>query len=396
MSVPKASIGEEFAYEYQYAVILKLAETMKIFLDRYLYEPVHPPLFTDGGIWLSGEDLRRIYSPYLTVRGEILSYHRPPEKAVKAEIRSEEIREERGIVYIKLTALKRILGKEFDENPERAILAIDGKEPVSAVYPGPMSVLPYINRMKGKEKGMQDYSVWMEKAARLIPYRMYIPSGYIPGVPNKTVVCFHGGDANQDYMFLHTNNEICRYAENEGYILLALCSYRKYTFFGASRIPSNAFPANPKDPNPCGLSEEEMICSQNAEESVLLQIRDAGKRYSLDPENMYALGNSGGSLGIFRQVGILPKGFFRAVSCSGGMPHADFLDLECLRKTGTRFLLLMGSEDFYDNEYTSKEGYPKMKNAGIPVIYHTVGGGMHLTGWADGLDKSFLFFRENR
>lgn len=400
MPIPKAPLGEEFGYDFQYLLLLTEGERVAVFLDSYLYEPAFPPVLEDETVYLSAEDLRRIYAPYLQVEldaGPVrLAYRKPREERREAALEPEEVRVVQGITYLPaVSVLSRYLEKPSWEGAGTAVVAVDGSRPVQEVFPTSMSFRPYWNRLHGKVLGEQNYSLWMEEADRVIPYRVYVPCSYRPEVPQKTLVCFHGGDANADYVFRHTDNAICRYAERYGFLLLALTSYRKYTFFGASKVPTGMDAANPADPNPCGLTEDEQAWCQVAEDSVLRQLQDAGKRYNLDASHLYAMGNSGGCLGIFQQVKILPAGFFRAVVCSGGMPTVSFLDTELLRSKGTCFLLLMSTEDVFDGQYTLQVGYPHLRDGGVPVAFCPVGGGSHLLGWTLALDEIFQFFQKH-
>ncbi len=397
MAIPNAPLGEEYGYDFQYAVFIKEPERVSLFLDTYLYEPAYAPAVMGGEVFLAMEDLRRIYAPYLAVeqQGEtvLLTYRHPLEEKRTAKLNGAEVRFLKGRLYGKVTAvMSRCFGKEVYEGERFAVAAVDGKKPVREVFPSPFAFQAYLDRLHGKDYGEQNLSLWMEEAERIIPYRMYIPFCYRQGAPHKTIVCFHGGDANADYVFMHTDNEICRCAEKYGYVLLALCSYRKFTFFGASKVPAGREKADPLSPNPCGLTEEQMRHCNTAEASVWNQIEDAKKRYSLDPSHFYAMGNSGGSLGIFQQIKILPDGYFRRAVCSGGMPAVDFLEPEVLKAKGTRILLLMATEDVFDGQYTYREGYPYLREQGVAVDFHPVGGGSHLLGWTRALDVIFEYF----
>lgn len=292
----------------------------------------------------------------------------------------------------------RLMGQEYGKpctaKNFAVIVSIDGTRPPEEVFPSPMAVKPMRNRLEGKVFGEQDYTVWDQRANRLLPYRMYIPSTYSARRPQKTVVCFHGGDANPDYMFKHTHNEIEEYAEDRGYILLALCSYRKFTFFGGSRLPTGSDRTLEGDENPCGLTQEELEWCAIAEQSVKLQLDDAVGRYNLDQDAMVALGNSGGSLGIFRQIAQAGGPLFQGAVCSGGMPNIRAVEPQRLRESKARFLLLVSSEDAFDAQYTLRTGRPYLREQNVDVQCQVIGGGSHLLGWTHGLKKVFDFFDE--
>ncbi|MCJ7835517.1 hypothetical protein MUB23_08945 [Cuneatibacter sp. NSJ-177] len=400
MAIPKAPLGQEFGYDFQYAVFLKASERVSLFLDSYLYEPAFPPTVIHGEVYLAASELCRIYAPYLQIKWQdetaAFTYRHPLEEERVGELKKDEICFIENQPYVKAAGVVgRCLGKSVQEEEGFAILAVEGKQPVCEAFSSPFARKSLENRLHNKVYGEQNFSVWMEEAERIIPYRMYIPCSYRPGTPQKTIVCFHGGDANADYVFQHTDNEICLYAEKYGYLILALCSYRKYTFFGASKVPTGGEKAVPNSTNPCGLTKEQMTHCNTAEASVLFQIEDAKKRFTLDSAHLYAMGNSGGCLGIFQQIKILPKGYFKRVVCSGGMPSIDFLDTELLKEKRTRILLLMATEDIFDGQYTCQVGYPFLRERDVAVDFHPVGGGSHLLGWTRALDVIFAYFEQD-
>ena len=53
MAIPKAPLGQEFGYDFQYAVFLKASERVSLFLDSYLYEPAFPPTVIHGEVYLA-------------------------------------------------------------------------------------------------------------------------------------------------------------------------------------------------------------------------------------------------------------------------------------------------------------------------------------------------------
>ena len=397
MSIPAAPKGEEYAYDFQYAIFIKETENITIILDTYLYQPVYSPFIKGKAIYLAAEDVRRIYAPYLDFKKDdkqvSLKYAHPLKNTKEISLAIEDVIIENGITYIDIfSTMCGSMNREGEQDENIAIIAIDSDAPVSETFPSRFKLKALKDRLHIKFYGYQDYSLWNEEARRIIPYRMYIPFSYNPDTPNKTLVCFHGGDSNQNYMFNHTSHEISRYAERYGYILLSLCSYRKFTFFGASKLPPGYCSISPSTPNPCGLTDNEKQWCDIAEKSVLLQIQDAMNRYNIDSKNMYALGNSGGSMGIFQQVSCIESPFFRAAVCSGGMTTATFLDTDNLKSKKTAFLLLISSEDEFDAQYTFREGYPYLLKKGVPVEYKVVGGGSHLTGWTKALAEIFNYF----
>lgn len=397
MAIPKAAPNDVFAYYFQYAVFVKGKENevCRVFLDSYACDPAAPVRMEDS-LWVSAEDCRRIYAPYLQVKDDngivSVTYGNPdfPELTIKPGF--SLIRRENNVLYLALDSVMGQFGKTVWKAPGFTAVAVDAPAEAPVPFTGFAARMFYMNILGGKDRGEMNYVMWIEEANRLIPYRMYIPFSYDPAVPQKTLICFHGGDANADYMFNHTHGEIERYAERRGYILLALTSFRKFTFFGASRFPAGAEPFDPEKENPLGLTDEEWENSLIAERSVMTQIGDAAKRYNLDMSHLYAMGNSGGSLGIFRQVQAIGKPFFKGVACSGGVGSPWNIDYDLVRSTGTKFLIVMSSEDIFDGQFTGRVAMPIFRENGMDAELLVAGGGSHLTGWAGELEAIFTFF----
>ena len=396
MSIPKAAPNEVFAYYFQSMILAEENENFHIFLDRYCYEPVKPVLIQENKIWMATEDLRRIFAPYLKIayegKNKILEYCEPGFAERKVDLTETAVCTHEGWDYLDLRLTMDALEKKSVSDDDFTVFLL--REEDTATGNKGISRIFYQNFIHGKICGMQYFTIWDENSDRLIPYRMYIPCSYELKKPMKAVVCFHVGDANSDYMFRLTDNEICRYAEQGGYILLALTSYRKFTFFGASRIPTGTDIFDPEAENPLGLTVEEWEYSLQADASVMLQIEDAQKRYRLDEGQMYALGNSGGSLGIFHQVQVIGRPYFRAVCCAGGIQSPSTIDYDRIAETGTEFLIVYGSEDAFDGQRIIRENMPLLVKNGMKARLLIVGGGEHLTAWTKALKEIFDFFEE--
>ncbi len=398
MPIPKAEYGDEYAYYFQYAFFVKKADDCRLFLDTYAVQTAHPVRLEDGHVWVSAGDMEHIYAPYMQITGAdkvAVRYFAPLHAEYERVLDDTELQRDGDVLLIDMAAVMSSFGRHIFVTDNFAAVAVDADADLPEAAKSFMGQKYYYNILDGKARGEQNFAFWHEAAQRMIPYRMYIPFGYDPERPGRTLVCFHGGDADCNYMFKHTHGAIERYAERRGYVLLALTSYRKYTFFGGSRFPAGSEAFDPSVPNSLGLTDEEWETSIIAEESVMAQIEDAAQHYPLDMDALYAMGNSGGSLGIFRQVQAIGRPFFRAVACSGGVAAPASIDYELVKSTGTRFLIVMSSEDIFDGQYTGRVAMPIFREHGMDAQLCVVGGGAHLTGWADALDEIFDFFDAN-
>lgn len=92
-------------------------------------------------------------------------------------------------------------------------------------------------RSRSKVYGDIYGTYWFPEGRRVMPYRVYVPYAYDSSKPQKALVTFPGGLANENSYFDRVpGGGFQREAEVHDYLVIGLTGYGVSTFFG-SRIP---------------------------------------------------------------------------------------------------------------------------------------------------------------
>ena len=188
MPIPKPAPGEEYAYDFQFAIFCKEERNTSVFLDRYRYELAFEPEYTSLDVYVSTVDLERIYAPYLhfTEGYEAVEARYAPSGKPARTVRFPEsvgIRKHGTLLLPVIAVMGNGFGKKSLNNERFAVVAVDSPELSETVYKGLADFLPFVHWLHDKVYGEMNYAVWLPPARRLIPSRMYIPSACRTGGP---------------------------------------------------------------------------------------------------------------------------------------------------------------------------------------------------------------------
>ncbi len=337
-------------------------------LDKYRYDLLAGPVMKDGLLYLGLEDLKRIYSPD----------HELPDTY-------EGSFEENGFLYVPAEAfLSEVLRKKLTVSQNRYIFSDNG------VDADRFRNLWWDLWERDKDWGDLYRVFWCEPLKKLLPFRLYVPTYYDGSQTMKLLCLFHGGGSSTDEVFTATNNEIQRYAEKLGYILLAIDGGVADSTYGCLLLPEGAdVPGldytNPE--NPCHLSD---FCIENrkkSEDAVLQVIDLVCREYRIDMDRRFLFGNSMGGMGAFYIPAAHP-GIFRAAVPAGAAPDMRFFDYTKL--LGLPLLLIAGTEDYHGFDYI-RNAYVKTKSEGLDIRFLPVAGARHEDSFAAVLPEIFDF-----
>ena len=399
----------------------------KLFLDRALYEPVSPVFEQDGIFFLSLEDLSRIYSPDLLVQAEggqiRLRFQKYLDTMERVQIDRQwylrEVPAEEAVLtvgeplaqahgeWIELSAGPREIGGILYLPAIEVMTKVFGARTVPAKN---MTVLTfyedltfplvlwryYSSVVRGRTCGEIHRSFWFEEGRRVIPYHMYIPTGYQPDTPNKAVFYFHGGGGNESRFYDQSGQKAQLYAEDRGYIVAGTNGYILSSFYG-SLVPiiqtlDVLDPEKVAYENPEGWPEETLLLRRLAGLCMERQFEEIFGRWNLDKENLFAAGNSAGSVACMQYV-LMRPGLFNAICPTGGFVNYHFYDLNqfAANLAPRHALFVCGTEDEHGFDYVMR-GWAEMDRLGIPYQKLVVGGGDHPSGWSQVTDRIFDFF----
>lgn len=245
-----------------------------------------------------------------------------------------------------------------------------------------------------KKYGFFYETFWYEPAKRIVPYRLYIPSTYQKGRPQKLIVALHGANSDHNVVFDRGDGKLALLAEERDYMILAVNGLFHRSFYGYCYPTSGGVNSNFKGPkdNPLELTAEQFEQRKISQECVFAQIHKVMEDYTIDQEHIYMMGNSMGGAGTVWLAGQHPE-MFKAISPSGGNVSPDYFDTACIKHVPVLFVV--GTEDEFGACH-QEEAAKRFQEGGCDYQMYRVGGGNHSFGWTYALDKTFDFFDQHQ
>jgi len=387
------------------------------FMDGYRYQLKAPAREAGNDVLIPVEDLCRIYSPDMTMQAEderiTLTMHGT---AVTLTVGSDRVQIEftpnrlstpcqeiDGIVYVPVAqlmnyAFDKHVRSSKDMNPifisceERGThrFGACNKKNVTvsvsddADYELDTAIYRSFDVLKrGKKYGEQYRTYWMDGPKKVIPYISYIPTKYDPEKPSKLVVFLHGGSRyeGERYALTFGGIRLQQACEKYNYILLCTNACTLLSAYG------NMF-----DEQIAHASPEEIAYYQWGDESVMQAIDMMKAEYNIDEDHIYLMGNSMGGGGTF-YLPTVHQGMFRALAPgAGSLVVMRPKNLDALK--GMPIIIPAGTEDDFgfDNILLTRD---ILKDVGAEVEMAIVGGGKHLSAWAEVIDEIFEFFEKH-
>ena len=450
-TLPLAERRPLMNHEWQ-AITFQTDDTARIYLDQCIYETIHPLRFTKQGVMISETDFYRIYAPDLnfSIDGSEISleftdyiqYADFSDRALAGCPKREIVG---GVPYMPVTDIQEavlklgspvmvtdrgkidledapylegeihylpvveIMQYAFGANVQRLhegtektfwARALTERDTISISFSRDFSLTkPYANaltRSRSKVYGDIYGTYWFPEGRRVMPYRVYVPYAYDSSKPQKALVTFPGGLANENSYFDRVpGGGFQREAEVHDYLVIGLTGYGVSTFFG-SRIPilqtldgidyEHAGPENPEN-----WPQETLDLRAIAEQGMWTAMKEIERKWNVDKENLFAMGNSAGSNSTMYFFLKYPE-VFRAAVPTGGFINYHFADMSQIRP-GT-LLHIIGTEDEYGFDDMIK-AYAELDRLGIQYKKMIIGGGNHSLSWTFAVKDIFDFLDSN-
>lgn len=423
---------EFYEFYYNMSVAYFISDCDSVFMDKSRHVLDYPAESAGKDVYISLNDLEKIYGPYMEVTAvgdgariemnDVIvevksgcSKVKSGEKIFEAEV---PVKCNGGVIFVPVGAVMQAFdkmvtfSKDRESLPERAwsrnnhIVAVCDKYEYREV-PGKYVVEPFLREkfefdqaalthmninLNGKYDGELYQTYWFPMAKKVMPYALYMPTGYDPEKPSKMVVSLHGAGLGEEYIYSLSKNMMQFYCEKFNYIFLAPGACTMRSFYGALVPPiQTPLPEIISDKaNPLNVDEEEAKRRSLGEYCVLAAIDEVKRLYNIDSERVFLMGNSMGSAGTYYLSNKYPQ-LFRAIAPSGGCLHFELMDLEPWRNMPIR--IVGGTEDGGWNNI--KAGFKILKDAGLNAELVPVGGGVHFDSWAYVLEDTFKFFEKN-
>jgi poly(3-hydroxybutyrate) depolymerase len=228
-----------------------------------------------------------------------------------------------------------------------------------------------------ERRGSLERHYLLEEAGEIMPYRVYVPTGYRPTTPTALVVALHGLGANEDSFFDSYLGVPVKLAEQHGFLMVAPLGYRPDGFYGSPTGGAN------------DVASRRRI--ELSEKDVLETVRLMRAHYNVDANRIYLIGHSMGAIGTWYLGAKYPETWAALGPFSGaGNPGA------VERMKGIPQIVVHGDADATVNVAGSRAMVAEMKRLGVEVVYVEVPGGSHTDVVVPNLPKVFEFLAAHR
>ncbi len=214
-------------------------------------------------------------------------------------------------------------------------------------------------------------------ADEVMPYRVYVPTGYRASTPTPLVVALHGLGANEDSFFDGYSGVPVKLAEQLGFLMVAPLGYRVDGFYGSPTGGANDAAARRR----LELSEKD----------VLETVRLMRAHYNVDANRIHLIGHSMGAIGTWHLGAKYPDLWAALGPFSGaGNPGA------VAGMKGIPQIVVHGDADATVSVAASRAMVAEMKRLGVEVVYIEVPGGSHTDVVVPNLPRVFEFLAAHR
>jgi predicted esterase len=229
---------------------------------------------------------------------------------------------------------------------------------------------------KGKTGDFERHYL-LQGANEIMPYRVYVPTGYSASKATPLVVALHGLGGNEDGFFDNYAQLPPKLAEKHGFLLVAPLGFRRDGFYGSAIMGGGDAAARRR----VEYSEKDVL-------EVLSRMRAA---YNVDESRIYLMGHSMGAIGTWALGAKYPQTWAALVPFSGtGSPALA----EAMK--GIPQFVVHGDADNTVSVAGSRNMVAALKKAGANVTYVEVPGGSHTDMVVPNLPQAFEFMAAQR
>src|SRR5678815_607274 len=205
-----------------------------------------------------------------------------------------------------------------------------------------------------------------------IPYRLFVPSRWKPGVRLPLLVTLRAGNSvNNSY---REPNSLVAQAERRGYLVVTPMGYRPLSqpYYGSPYRIARANAAEPAQ----GWTPRE---NERAEQDVINVIDLVMQEYGVDPGRVFLHGQNPSGSGALYLGAKYPDRFAALVISSGPIDYSSYPFDRIKGKMG--MMVIHGDQDTTNPIEASMKMAGAAKEAGVNVVYATVPGGTHLAAY---------------
>jgi poly(3-hydroxybutyrate) depolymerase len=229
---------------------------------------------------------------------------------------------------------------------------------------------------KGRTGSMERHYL-LQGAGEVMPYRVFVPTGYTSGAPAPLVIALHGLGGNEDAFFDFYDRAPVTLAEQHGFLMAAPLGYRVDGFYGATMGGA-----------PDAAMRRRLELS---EKDVLEVVRLMRAHYNVDAGRIYLIGHSMGAIGTWHLGAKYPEMWAALGPISGTGSPASVERMKAIPQ-----IVIHGDADPTVNVSGSRAMVAELKRLGAEVTYIEVAGGDHVNVVVPNLPKVFEFLAAHR
>jgi predicted peptidase len=243
--------------------------------------------------------------------------------------------------------------------------------------PEPRPTAP-LYQQKGEQYRIYNFPATGES----IPYRLFVPSKWTPGMKLPMLVTLRAGNTVDGPY--RAQNDLVRVAEQRGYIVVTPMGYRGLSqpYYGSPyqiARPAAAAPA-------AGWTAQE---NERAEQDVLYVMDLVAKEYNVDLSRVYLHGQNPSGSGALHLAAKYTDRFAAVVVSSAPIVY-DAYPFDRL-KGKLALMVIHGDQDTVNPIAASQKMAEAAKAAGVDTVYATVSGGTHLEAYLTYATQIFDF-----
>jgi predicted peptidase len=223
--------------------------------------------------------------------------------------------------------------------------------------------------------------------AESIPYRLFVPSRWTPGMKLPLLVTLRAGTSvNNSY---RSNNDLVVQAERRGYLVVTPMGYRPLPqpYYGSAYRIARPGAADPA----AGWTALE---NERAEQDVLNVIDLVSEEYAVDTSRVYLHGQNPSGSGALHLGAKYPDRFAALVISSAPIVF-DSYPWDRL-KGKVSLMVIHGDQDTTNPIDASRKMADAAKAAGVDTVFGTVPGGTHLEAYLTYASQIFDFLDARR
>lgn len=229
---------------------------------------------------------------------------------------------------------------------------------------------------KGKTGDFERHYL-LQGANEIMPYRVYVPTGYVATKATPLVIALHGLGGNEDGFFDNYNRLPPQLSETHGFLLASPLGFRRDGFYGSGMMGATDAVSRRR--------------SEYSEKDVLEVLRLMKAAYNVDESRVYLIGHSMGAIGTWALASKYPQTWAALVAFAGVGSPALADNMKAIPQ-----FVVHGDADNTVNVSGSRNMVGALKKLDANVTYIEVAGGSHTDVVVPNLPKAFEFLAAQR